>query len=301
MEFRELAAFVAVAEEGGMSAASRRLHISQPALSQTVNALERELGVQLLVRGSTGVQATEAGTALLSEARAILARHNEALRRMAQFTLEGGGIIRLGVPLELPPNVLPAALAKFTAERPETRVQPRHLSTAVQVSALRSGEIDVGLVREHPPSGEFDTMLVVKENLGVLLNAGVANGLLGPDGIPLDALGALQWVGFPRSASPAWYDELTAILRSHGIQTGPPVPENQELIAAVKFAAVGTGHAFTLAPENWQEAIPDGIAWAPLVGNPLVRRTWAVWPANSRRRDIGHLIAAFETPDAAAR
>jgi DNA-binding transcriptional LysR family regulator len=69
MELRELTAFVAVAEEGGMSAASRRLHISQPALSQTVSGLERQLGVKLLERSSTGVQPTEAGAALLSEAR----------------------------------------------------------------------------------------------------------------------------------------------------------------------------------------------------------------------------------------
>ena len=54
MELRELTAFVAVAEEGGMSASSRRLHISQPALSQTVSALERQLGVKLLERSSTG-------------------------------------------------------------------------------------------------------------------------------------------------------------------------------------------------------------------------------------------------------
>jgi Transcriptional regulator len=58
-------AFVAVAEEGSMSAAARRLHLSQPALSQTISALERELGVELLVRTSTGVTITEAGMTLL--------------------------------------------------------------------------------------------------------------------------------------------------------------------------------------------------------------------------------------------
>lgn len=79
MEFRELAAFVAVVEEGGMSAASRRLHVSQSALSQTVNSLERELGVKLLVRSSAGVRPTEAGATLLGEARAVLARHAQAL------------------------------------------------------------------------------------------------------------------------------------------------------------------------------------------------------------------------------
>ncbi|MDH6435985.1 DNA-binding transcriptional LysR family regulator [Streptomyces sp. SAI-144] len=62
MELRELRAFVAVAEEGGLSAAARRLHMSQPALSQTISGLERQLGVKLLVRGSTGVRATDAAS-----------------------------------------------------------------------------------------------------------------------------------------------------------------------------------------------------------------------------------------------
>ncbi|MFG2732897.1 LysR family transcriptional regulator [Streptomyces canus] len=77
-------AFVAVAEKGGLSAAARRLHMSQPALSQTISGLERHLGVRLLVRGSTGVRATDAGTALLGEARAVLAQHDQALRVRAR-------------------------------------------------------------------------------------------------------------------------------------------------------------------------------------------------------------------------
>ena len=115
---------------------------------------------------------------------------------MAQFTGPGDGILKLGVPLELAPDVLPGTLAKFSAARSKTRVQPRHLSTAAQVAALRSGEIDVGLVRERPPGGDLDTMLVAKENLGVLLNTGVADGLLQRGGIGLDALDNMQWVGF---------------------------------------------------------------------------------------------------------
>ncbi|MDT5154695.1 MAG: hypothetical protein QOI01_6428 [Mycobacterium sp.] len=296
MELRELTAFVAVAEEGGMSAASRRLHISQPALSQTVSGLERQLGVKLLERSSTGVQPTEAGAALLSEARAILARHDEALRRMAEFTSEGGGVLRLGVPIELPPDLLQRTLAKFAANRSDIRVMPRHLSTAAQLSVLRSGELDIGLVRERPVGEAFDAMLVLRENLGVLLASELAAGLVGPDGVRLDSLSGLQWLGFPRSNSPAWHDELTAILRSHGIDLGPPPPEDQLLIAAVKLAAVGTGHSFALAPENWPHPIPDSVTWSPIVGHPLVRRTWVVWPANSRRRDIGQLITAFEVP-----
>jgi DNA-binding transcriptional LysR family regulator len=294
MELRELAAFVAVAEEGGMSAASRRLGVSQPALSQTVRALERELAVKLLKRCSTGVRPTEAGTALLAEARAILARHDQGLRVMAQFSAEkSGGVVRLGVPLELPQDLLPRALAKFADEHPGTRVLPRHLSTAAQVAAMRRGEIDVGLMRERPTGQEFDAMLVVRENLGVLIASELAAKIVGPDGVRLDKLCGLEWVAFARSGSPAWYDELTAILRSHGLDSGPGAPEDQELIAAVKFAAVGNARAFALAPENWEQSIPEGITWSPLVDHPLVRRTWLVWPANSRRRDLAHLVTAF--------
>jgi DNA-binding transcriptional LysR family regulator len=69
------------------------------------------------------------------------------------------------------------------------------------------------------------------------------------------------------------------------------------LIAAVKFAAVDGGQAFALAPENGVQALPDNVTWLPLIGKPVVRRTWVVWPAESRRRDIGRLIASFQSPD----
>jgi DNA-binding transcriptional LysR family regulator len=286
-------AFVVVVEEGSLSAAARKLHVSQPALSQTMTALERQLGLQLLVRRSTGVQATEAGTTLLTEARAVLARHDQALAALARHTTAGDSVLRIGIPLELPAELLSKPLADLAATNPGTRVQARHLSTAAQFEALRAGELDLGLVREHPIGPDFDAMLVVEERLGVLLAAEQAAKLAGPGGIRLDALAGLDWAGFPRSGSPAWYDELTAILRSHGLELGPAAPEGQELIAEVKLAAVTAGRAFTLAPPDWPLPIPESVVWSPLAGHPVVRRTWAVWPASSHRRDLGQLIASL--------
>ncbi|WP_239559473.1 LysR family transcriptional regulator [Micromonospora luteifusca] len=287
-------AFVAVAEEGSLSAAARRLHVSQPALSQSMNTLERQLGVQLLIRGSTGVQATEAGTTLLDEARAVLARHDQAVTAVARHTSVGDSVLRLGIPLELPTDLLSRPLTDLAAAYPGIKVQARHMSTAAQVAALRAGDIDVGLVRERPIGPDLDAVLVVEERLGVLLSSEQAAKITGPDGIRLDALAGLSWVGFPRSGSPAWYDELTAILRSHGLDLGPAAPEGQELIPAVKLAAVTAGAAFALAPPNWSPPIPDLVTWSPLVGHPLVRRTWAAWPADSHRRDLGRFVAALE-------
>ncbi|WP_410623289.1 LysR family transcriptional regulator [Amycolatopsis sp. cmx-8-4] len=292
MELREMRAFVAVAEAGTLSKAARELHVSQPALSQTITALERQLGVQLLVRASTGVRATEAGTTLLTEARAVLARHDQALAALARHTTAGGGVLRVGVPLELPSELLPTALAAVADACPDTRVRARHLSTAAQVAALRAGELDVGLVRERPFGPDLDAVPVVSENLGVLLAADLAEKLGEP--VRLEALAGLDWFGFARSGSPAWFDELTAILRSHGLDLGPDVPAERTLIVELKLPAVATGGAFALAPPEWPYPLPETVTWVPLAGHPIVRRTWAVWPAASHRRDLGKFVAALE-------
>ncbi|MFB9685618.1 LysR family transcriptional regulator [Amycolatopsis plumensis] len=288
MEIRELKAFVAVVEAGAMSKAARQLHVSQPALSQTITALERRLGVRLLVRTSTGVQVTDAGTTLLGEARAVLARHDQALAAMARHTAAGGGVLRVGVPLELPPDLLPSALARL----PDTRVQARHLSSVAQVAALRAGELDVGLVRERPAGPDLDAALVVTEDVGVLLAADLVEKLGSP--VRLEDLAGLEWFAFPRAGSPAWYDELAAILRSHGLDVGPEVPEEQRLIVELKIPAVSAGGAYAFAPPEWPYPLPDTVRWVPLAGNPIVRRTWAVWPAASRRRDVAEFVAALE-------
>lgn len=296
VELRELRAFVAVVEEGGLSAAARRPHQSQPALSQTIQSLERSLGVELLVRSSTGVLPTEAGMTLLAEARALLARHEQARAAVARHSTVDGQLLRIGIPIELPPGLLAGALARFAVEFPATRVQVRHRSTADQVAALRSGELDLGLVRERPIGPELDVTLLVEEALGVLLAADRPELVETPKGVRLEALAGLDWVGFPRAGSPAWYDELTAILRRHGLDVSPATSYTQDLIAEVKLATVSAGGAFALAPASWCQDLPETVRWLPLIGNPLVRRTWAAWAATSRRRDLGYLVATLGEP-----
>jgi DNA-binding transcriptional LysR family regulator len=140
-------------------------------------------------------------------------------------------------------------------------------------------------------------MLVVSEKLGVLLAASVAAELADEDGVRLETLRGLEWVGFPRSGSPAWYDEVTSVLRSFGLCLGPEPPHDQALIAEVKLAAVTTEKAFALAPPDWSHPLPDNVAWKPLHKHPLTRRTWAAWPAHSRRRDLAGFVTGLPTPD----
>ncbi len=118
MELREFRVFLAVAEEGSVSAAARQLRVSQPSVSQTIATLERQTGLELLIRRSTGVQLTEAGTVLAGEARAVLARYDQALTRIGQFAVVGDTHLRIGVPLEFPPQLLPEAMTTLPSGIP---------------------------------------------------------------------------------------------------------------------------------------------------------------------------------------
>lgn len=293
MEIRELRAFVAVAEDGSLSAASRRMHVSQSALSQTVQSLERQLGVRLLERDRTGARPTDAGKVLLREAKSLIDQHDRAVALVAGPEAPAA-VLRIGVPLEFPSDVLPAAFADFATHHPDTRVEIRHAASAAQVSALRQGDLDLGLVRERPHDPALDAVLAVEEAMGVLLSDASASAIAEPGGLQLQKLANLSWMGFARADSPAWYDQVAATMRAHGIEISDPPGGDPPLTTEVKLAAVASGLTFALAPPRWAQPLPDGISWHPLIGRPIVRRTWAVWDADSRRRDLAALVAAID-------
>ncbi|MGQ4424585.1 LysR substrate-binding domain-containing protein [Streptomyces violaceoruber] len=293
MEFRDLQFLIAIAEEGAISAAARRLHVSQPALSKTVSSLERQLGVKLLMRSNSGAWPTDAGAALLTDARALLARHDQAIKSLNRFKTPENDLLRIGIPLELPPGLLASPLAWLTEAHPEIQLQACHLSTAAQLDALRNRELDIGLLRERPGSADLESIQILKEDLGVLLSTERALALSDSNGIRLEDLRGLDWVGFARSTSAACYDELTATLRQHGVSVGPECPAGKSLIAEVKIAAVTGGKSFALAPPHWPHPVPDSVTWRPLIGHPLVRRTWLAWTAGTRRKEVTGFIAKF--------
>jgi DNA-binding transcriptional LysR family regulator len=297
MEIRELRAFIAAVEVGGLSAAARGLHLSQSALSQTVQALERELGVTLLVRSHAGVRATPAGETLLAEARALVARHDQAVALVTAGADAGdaaiAGLIRIGIPLELPGDLLPGVLAELNLAYPDTRVEVQHLRSRAQIAALTAGDLDVALVRDRPADPELDAVLVVEEAMGVLLSSDRAVELGTVAGVRLDRLAGLDWVGFAQADTPVWWDQVAATLRGHGLSVSAQGYGDTVVTAEVKLAAVRTGRAFALASPSWPLPLPEGVSWLPLTGSPIVRRTWAVWSSRARHRDLAALIGAL--------
>jgi DNA-binding transcriptional LysR family regulator len=297
VEIRHLRAFVAVVEAGSFSAGARSLNVSQPALSQNVGMLEQWLDRRLLERSPGGVSPTPAGIALFSEARSLIRRFERALAVMASFSPEVSAVLQVAVPPEMTVRPLADALSKLAASPfRDTAVQISQLSCPAQLAALKKGALDLALIRKRPVDEGLDVALVAEEPLGAVVAAEQAHRLhLSSAELWLDDLASLEWMGFPRSDSPAWHDHVVAVLRNHGIKISAQTSEAAELAPAVKLAQLSMGGRFALAPRGYLAEFPETLLWLPLVGEPLVRRTWAVWPAWSRRRDLGLLVAALET------
>ncbi|GAA4392938.1 hydrogen peroxide-inducible genes activator [Tsukamurella soli] len=142
----QLRAFVAVARTRHFSAAAARLGISQPTLSQALSALESGLGVQLVERSTRKVLITEAGTALLDQAAAIVASAEDLVLSASGLTGELRGSLRLGLIPTVAPYRLPALLAELRARVPELAVTVVEDQTARLVDALRAGRIDAAVI-----------------------------------------------------------------------------------------------------------------------------------------------------------
>jgi DNA-binding transcriptional LysR family regulator len=150
MELRQLATFVAVAEEGSFTRASGRLHVVQSAVSAGVRNLERELGATLFDRSTHKVQLTDAGRALLPEARATLAAATAA--RDAVDAVRGGvrGTVLLGTMQAQGMRAIdvPGLLAEFRRDHPAVEVQIRHAAggSSEMAAQVREGGLDLAFV-----------------------------------------------------------------------------------------------------------------------------------------------------------
>jgi DNA-binding transcriptional LysR family regulator len=200
MELRHLAYFLAVAQEGNFTRAADRALVAQPAISQQILRLERELGEKLFDRTAGGARLTEAGRVLLPHARAILAGADRA--RDALSSLQGllTGRLALGS-VQTPPMALARLLGRFRQDHPGVRLSVREAHTAPLVQALRDGELDIALIglggREEIPSG-LRAQVIAIEPVAVIVHRD--HPLASRPSVALSQLRDQPWVTMPEGS-----------------------------------------------------------------------------------------------------
>jgi len=146
MELRHLRSFVAVARERHFTRAAARLHVAQPALSQQMQQLERELGITLFDRTNRRVHLTDAGAAFLRRAERILAEVERAQADMHAFAGLARGRVTIGALQSVGERFLPPVLAGFHRQYPGLEIVLREESTEQLVALLRAEQLDVALI-----------------------------------------------------------------------------------------------------------------------------------------------------------
>lgn len=145
MDQRQIERFVDVVESGSLTRTSRRLHISQPALSKSLRHLEEQLGAKLLERGPRGIKVTKFGDVFYRRARSIKAEFRRAREDLDNLIGSTAGQVTLGVtpgPGVLD-SILPQAVFRVAAKRPDLRVVIRSGTASELLPSLTCGDIDI--------------------------------------------------------------------------------------------------------------------------------------------------------------
>lgn len=259
MELRQIRYFVALAEERHFGRAAERLRIAQPGLTQQIQRLERELGVELADRSRRRVRLTAAGEVLLEEGRRVLAQVERAVS-LAQRAGRGEvGRLVIGASESASFGVLPDLLREYGRAYPAVDLSVRLMTTQVQVRALERGEIDVGLARTPMEPSDLVTRTIRVDALAVLLPE--EHPLAREPQVALGQLAEIPLVVHPAGQRPSWVDFMLSVLRGAGVEPGP-VQEASDTITAIAFVAAGLG--FTLVPGTSVQFTRPGVVWRPL-------------------------------------
>ncbi len=146
MELRHLRYFVAVGEALNLTRAATQLRLAQPALSRQIQDLEEEIGVDLLQRSTRGVTLTAEGKLFLEEARDVLARAEDSIRKVRALARGEYGELNIGYSPLPTSQILPPALAAFQKSTPDVKVVLHDLAGDEQVAELLAGKLELAVM-----------------------------------------------------------------------------------------------------------------------------------------------------------
>lgn len=194
MELYQFRTFAAVAEEGHLTRAAERLHLSQPAVSGHVKALESELGVRLFERAPTGMELTEAGRELLARAHRVLSEADDL--KLAAQSMQGdiAGMLRVGTVADPESNRLGDLLALARDTHPRLKLELHHAMSGAALADVHGGELDASFFFGDAPAPEFFALALRRLIYRVAAPAAWADRV---DGAQWDEIACLPWIGTP--------------------------------------------------------------------------------------------------------
>lgn len=279
-ELRQLRHFVTVAEELHFGRAARRLHMTQPPLSQSIANLEDLFGAPLFVRNRRMVGLTAAGAALLPEARRIL-EEAAALPELVRRAASGeAGRLALSFVSTAGLGLLPDVLRRYRAAFPGVRLVLQEATSDVQFDELLSGRIDAGFVIPPQPGmhdaladGTLDYLKIIDEPLMLCAPSGLP-ALAKPGPVCLRDLPPLPLVIFPRAVAPSLHDAILAAFRAAGVL---PTIGQEAIQMQTIVSLVSGGMGLALVPQSVSNLMRPGVEYRALTDPAPLAETGLAW------------------------
>jgi DNA-binding transcriptional LysR family regulator len=202
VELRQLRAFFEVSSERHFGRAATRLNLTQPALTQRIQGLERELGVQLLVRNAREVKLTTAGELLLPYARSIVQIEESAMRNLKDHAAGFAGRIRIAYLTSGDVAIPGRIVAEFRRRFAAVDVQTSSAPTYVNLERMARGEVDVAFVTMAGPTPPGLEVLWISR-LPLMLALPSRHRLARLNPVPVAALAGEPFVMDPRETNPS--------------------------------------------------------------------------------------------------
>ncbi len=215
MELRQVQLFLAAAEEGSITAAAKRMHLTQPALSRQIKALEEELGVELFTRGAHSVTLTPAGGILLEEGGKLLERAERVVKAV-RASVEGEPL-RVGYAPSLAGPLLGLALERFSQLHPRARVHLSDLSSTEMRDALAQGRIDVAVTVPWEGDAQSVKWTRVRRH-GMCLAVPASHPFASRKKVPLAELDGQKLLLYSRNEYPEYWQGVTRMFRENNLQ-----------------------------------------------------------------------------------
>ena len=274
MELRHLRYFIAVAEELHFGRAAQVLGISQPPLSQQIQALEQEIGARLFERTNRRVELSEAGRLFLQEARLVLAQVDKAADVARRAQLGELGELKIGFTSSAPFNSsIPQAIFAFRQAFPAVHLNLQEMSSTEVAESLVDESIQVGLMRPLPLPDSLSVVELMREPLVAVLNAGHPLVEGSERGLHLAQLAEEPFVFFPRTYGSGLYAQLMSLARDAGFSPHF-AQEAGEAMTIIGLVAAGLG--VSVLPASYQRIRIDGVVYRTLLDQEAVTAVWLV-------------------------
>src|SRR6202451_3898173 len=212
MELRQIRSFLSIAETLHFGRTAELIHLSQPALSLQIKALEEDVGARLFERNRRKTTLTAAGLAFRDDAAAALSQLEQAMRN-ARLAANGKlGLLRIGFISTVGSEIVPNMVRQFRELNPEVEFSLRAIPTADQVQMLESGSLDIGFFRL--PIGRHSALEVVTvhcERFVLVVTA--SHKLAKRKRVRLSEVAGQNFVLYERNYAPGFHDLIFGMLR----------------------------------------------------------------------------------------